>query len=119
MHIAHKFYDCAPRIVRAGRESVITIRPLFDHCRFRDDCAYQVTHSPIGGVDGQTRWVEVPMAPVVPTDGSLSIPFMFESEQEYILLLGQRHYAGEVSVRLILGGRACPPFLSSMEVGND
>ena len=29
-----RVYDITPRVVRADRATRITIRPLFDHCRF-------------------------------------------------------------------------------------
>lgn len=98
MHIAHKFYDCTPQIVRAGRESVITIRPLFDHCRFDDSETYQIALIPTADAGGQTGPVECPRKPVVPSDGLLAIPLAFDGEQEYILLL-ERVVDGQPSVQ--------------------
>ena len=37
------YFDVYPKIVRAGAGAEITIKPLFDHCRFDENATYDVT----------------------------------------------------------------------------
>lgn len=87
MHIAHRFFDCTPQMIRSGRETVITIRPLYGHVRLNDEDTYQVALIPTCGVCGQTAQVDYPRQKVASKNGIVSVPLKFEGEQEYILLL--------------------------------
>lgn len=83
----NRYFDVSPRIVRAGREAEVTIRPLFDHRRFVEGNVYQVVVRPLEGVQGQTGWVEAAPLPFTLADGALRFTYRFEGEQEYALLL--------------------------------
>ena len=85
--IDNRYFDVFPRIVRAGQKTTITVKPQFDHCRFADDAAYQATVVPLQGLTGQTRPQKPPEITVTPQNGMLHIPYHFESEQEYALLI--------------------------------
>ena len=80
-------YDVFPRIARAGRETTITVEPLFDHCRLSDDLDHQVIILPTEGSAGQTRRLDPKPVPFELTDGVLRVRYLFESEQEYALLI--------------------------------
>ncbi|MBN1579695.1 MAG: PHP domain-containing protein [Anaerolineae bacterium] len=83
----HRYFDITPRIVRAGQEATITIRPLFDHCRFSETNDYQVIMLPTEGVAGQTSWPPPQPLPFALSDGTIRVSSVFESEQEYALLV--------------------------------
>ena len=89
MRIAHRYYDCSPRIVRAKKQTEISIKPLFDHRKFQDDIAYQVGLIPMLGVAGTMGHADFQRILVTPKDGVITVSFNFESEQEYTLLLEQ------------------------------
>ena len=87
MQTQDKYYDIYPKIVRAGQESTIKIRPRFDHSKFRNGVDYYVTVLPIdGSPDAVVRDIP-PEVSVIPEQGLLSITYGFETEQEYILLV--------------------------------
>lgn len=44
MKAENRFYEVTPRILQAGREGEITIRPLYDHVRFAAGKPYTVHH---------------------------------------------------------------------------
>jgi hypothetical protein len=80
------YYELTPRIVPAGRDSVVTVRPLYDHCRFDEDAEYVVTHVPaeqLGGRESDTETLR-------PEGGVLRIRRRFPAEQEHVLLV-DRH----------------------------
>ncbi len=80
-------FDVFPRIVRAGREAEITLRPLFDHTCFKPPFPYRLSMFPAGGLPGQP---ESPTAlEIAPDwkDGWLRFRYPFANEQEYILVL--------------------------------
>jgi hypothetical protein len=83
----NRYYDVHPRIVRAGHETTIHIRPLYGHCRFHDDRAYVVTILPTEGSAGQTTWSDHWEASLRPSRGVLQVRYPFEDEQEYALLV--------------------------------
>jgi hypothetical protein len=60
--------DIFPKVLRAGRKTTVTIRPLTDHCCFRRDINYKVVISTMDNstVSGETS-IEI-----LPTDGLLS-----------------------------------------------
>ncbi len=83
----YRYYDVYPRIVRAGQETTITIKPLFDHCRLQDGKNYLLTLLPLEGMAGQMRRRVAPTCPFELVDGALTFACHFEREQEYALLL--------------------------------
>jgi hypothetical protein len=83
----NRYFDIYPKIVRAGCETTITIRPLFDHVRsvLRDsEVALFATK---GGKTQSAGLPPVVFEPAV-VDGALQVRCHFENEQEYTLLLG-------------------------------
>ncbi|MBE0698430.1 MAG: hypothetical protein IH586_16055 [Anaerolineaceae bacterium] len=83
------YYDVRPRIVRAGKEATVTIRPLFDHVRFKPNQAYHAILIPAEGSPGQMRWFEMPRCKFVIEHGEMRVACKFEDEQEYVLVIGQ------------------------------
>ena len=80
-------YDIFPRIVRAGSQTTITLRPLFDHVRFQPDQVYSVALYAAEGARGQVGWTAIPRVVVTPENNQVRIPCSFDQEQEYILIL--------------------------------
>jgi hypothetical protein len=87
--IENLYYDVFPRIVRTHQDALITIRPLFDHCRFDSSQPYQACLLPAEGAP------HAPKMPLTPQDGLLRFPCHFEDEQEYVLCI-ERLVHGEV-----------------------
>ena len=81
------YYDVFPRVVRAGSQQVVTVRPLFDHVRFQSGQAYNLALMPCEGLDGQVGWVEPQRWQLTAQDGELRVPCAFAGEQEYVLAL--------------------------------
>ena len=83
----NRYFDVLPRIVPADAESVIEIVPLFDHVRFDENCAYELTYAPMeypaqqGGLEPGTK------IPLAPENGRIRITAYFEAEQEHTLIL--------------------------------
>ncbi len=97
MHIAHRFFDCSPQMVRSDQETLITVRPLYDHVRLNDSDTYQIALIPTSGVDGQTAFAQYPRQQVTAKNGTISVPLAFGSEQEHVLLL-ERVVDGQASL---------------------
>ncbi len=91
MRLENRYYDVFPRVVRAGGETTITIRPLFDHRRLADAGVYQIAILPLEGSAYQTTWVTPPDISLSPLGGCLQVRFLFEGEQEYTLLVKTGH----------------------------
>ena len=82
-----RHFDIYPKIVPAGRETTITIRPLFDHVRAITTDPTAALY-PTGGSKTQTaQSPPVTLKPIV-VDNALQVRCHFEREQEYTLLLG-------------------------------
>ncbi len=83
----NRYFDVYPKIVPAGRETTLTIRPLFDHVRF-GDAVPEVLICPAGG--GARQAVQPPPDTLQPVlvDGNLQVRYSFGDEQEYTLLVG-------------------------------
>jgi hypothetical protein len=80
----NRYFDVFPQVVRAGQETTLTIRPLFDHCRF-SNAVYNITLIPTEGVVGKMHAFDV-IQRSPSEDGALRIPYRFEGEQEYVIL---------------------------------
>jgi hypothetical protein len=83
------YYAVSPRIVRAGSEVTVTIRPLFDHVRFRENQVYHAILISAEGIAGQMRWFEQPGCDFTLEDGAMHVACRFEAEQEYVLVIRQ------------------------------
>ena len=87
MRNTDRYFDIYPKIVRAGRETTITVHPLFDHVRFGIELP-EVHIYPAEGRPTQTTRVPPASPPATLDGGDLHIRYHFGSEQEYTLLLG-------------------------------
>jgi hypothetical protein len=85
----HLSFDIFPCIVRADSEAIVTIRPLFDHCRFTDGQTYRVRLIPAEGLPGEVRWPENQPMALTPQNGALHVPCRFGPEQEYVLAVNR------------------------------
>jgi hypothetical protein len=83
----NRYFDIYPKIVRAGRETVITIRPLFDHVCFGDTIPEILIYPAEGGTRQAVQPPPNTLQPVL-VDGNLQVSYQFGSEQEYTLLVG-------------------------------
>jgi len=83
----NRYYDISPRIVRAGQEAEIAIRPLFGHCSFTPESRYSLSLLPLESLAGQTGWQEPQALPFSLAEGVLRFRHHFDSEQEYAILL--------------------------------
>jgi hypothetical protein len=82
-----QYFDIFPRIVPAGSETILTVRPLFAHVGFKADETIAAALIPVEGLSGQVSWREGPKQSLKPVDGCLRIACRFEAEQEYLLVL--------------------------------
>jgi len=80
-------FDVFPRVVRAGREAQITIRPLFDHTRFGDNPPYRLMMYPAGARPGQTYASDGEELQPDWSGGLLRFRYPFQNEQEYVLVV--------------------------------
>jgi hypothetical protein len=77
-------FDVFPRIVPVGKETTITIRPLYDQARL-DPAKYRVVMHPSGGL---AREIGSPSSTLLDPewiDGGLRFCYRFEREQEYVV----------------------------------
>jgi hypothetical protein len=74
------YFDMSPVIVPADGDANISIRPLFDHCRFDNQRTYRVLHSPVGSSEHLTEKVHL-------EDGTMRIEERFEGEGEHSLVV--------------------------------
>jgi len=88
MHQENRYFDVYPKIVRAGQEATITIRPLFADDRLsnaRSVVHYRLAIYPIGGRQGQTG-TQAPDQPLLHlVNGVFQVCYYFPDEQEYVL----------------------------------
>jgi len=80
-------FDIYPRIVRAGSQATITIRPLYDHVQFQAGQPVNLTLLPAEGAPGQVNWGQRNTQAVFPQEGRLLVSYLFGGEQEYTLVL--------------------------------
>jgi len=79
-------FDIYPKIVRAGRETTVAIRPLFDHVRAIGDDLEAALYPAEGG-STQTAQSPPAVLKTAVADDVYQVRCHFESEQEYTLLL--------------------------------
>lgn len=80
-------FEAVPKVVRADREATITIKPLFDHCRFDSGTEYEVSYFPTEEFAERSGWPERSKSTLRPADGVLRVRQYFEGEQEHVLLV--------------------------------
>ena len=83
----NRYFDVFPRIVKTGQETTITIRPLFDHVRFAAEPFEVVIYASEGGRTQTAKMPSTSLEPV-PVNGDMQVRYRFDSEQEYVLLIG-------------------------------
>jgi len=83
----NQYYDTFPRIVPADKETEITIRPLFDHCKFDSQTRYQLTYYPTEEFAQKSGWPEKNHPKVRLDNGDLRFTQYFEAEQEHVILI--------------------------------
>ena len=79
------YFDIFPRIVPAGSQALVTVRPLFDHARFHPGEPITAALVPLEGLAREVRWRDIPRQLIQAQDGALQIPCDFPTEQEYLL----------------------------------
>ncbi len=79
---AYRYYDLYPRIVRSGKTSTITLKPLHDHVQFKEGQTYQVSWQPL---DGPTSLAKV--INIEPNFGVLRFSVDFLTEGEYVVMI--------------------------------
>lgn len=87
MSLSDRYYAFSPRIVPANRETAITIRPLFEHCRFAPDRAYCVACYPAEEFAQRSGWAPETRIPVTPKENAIRFTQFFEGEQEHVIVL--------------------------------
>lgn len=78
------YFKVFPKVVRADKEAIINIKPLYDHVRFNENSTYEVVYFP---VDNRSVYSQGEKTIVKPEDGVISVKRLFEGEQEHILYL--------------------------------
>lgn len=81
------YFDVIPRIVAADSEAVIDLVPLFDHCRPKPDCTYELVYAPAEHLALESGWIPDIKTPVKPVDGKFQFRMLFEGEQEHVIYI--------------------------------
>ena len=81
------FFEVSPRIVRADQEAMVEVKPLFDHCRPKADCTYELTYVPVEQKAERSGGGAKAKTPVTPKDGGFQFRMFFEGEQEHVLYI--------------------------------
>ena len=89
MKVETTSFDVYPRIVPAGRETEITISPLYDHARFGSPgkTEVRVLIFTAGGSVAQTTTTSPVVLQPDWTGGGMRVRYSFEIEQEYVLVV--------------------------------
>lgn len=95
-----RFFEVTPRVVPAGRESEIVVRPLYEHCRIEPGEAMEVRCFPCEelGAGPVPRPIDARLE-----EGALRVRGVFEAEQEHVILVetareGRRVVVGDFRV---------------------
>lgn len=83
----NRYFDIHPRIVPANRESTIEIIPRFDHVRFKPDCQYELTYSPVEQIAVKSGWKPKTKEPLILENGRARMTKFFEGEQEHTFVI--------------------------------
>ena len=87
MKAENRFFELAPKVVLADKETIVEIRSLFDHVHFTSDRQYEVTYYPVEEISHQSGWPEQHRKRLKVVDGILRISQYFEGEQEHVLFV--------------------------------
>jgi hypothetical protein len=82
-----RFFDVVPKIVPANAESSVELIPLFDHVRFKENCKYELSYTPVDQRAVKSGWAPNKKVPVTPENGRCTFKMFFEGEQEHILII--------------------------------
>jgi len=87
MYQQNRYYEVTPKIVRADCTTKITIKPLYEHCKFTEP-VYEVSCIALQHEgQGENYHTALQTASVSPENGCISIEFTFASEQEHCIML--------------------------------
>jgi len=81
------YYDVAPRLVPADRETTVIIRPLYAHAQFDSQTTYRVSCHPTETDPATYTWPHPAQYTLQPEQGTLVVRHCFAGEQEYVLLV--------------------------------
>lgn len=84
-HPNDKYFDVYPLVVKSGRKSTVTIRPLFDHVLF--EAIPEVTVLPAEGMLNETVKPKPKPTPSAFENGEVKFVYDFAQEQEYTVLV--------------------------------
>ena len=87
MKAENRFFELLPKVVPADKETVVKIRPLFDHVYFNSDRQYQITYYPVEEIALQSGWPKQNRQNLTVIDDCLRLSQYFEGEQEHVLLV--------------------------------
>ena len=87
MNPANSYYSLSPRIVPANRETTITVKPLFEHCRFTPDTTWRAACYPAEEFARHSGWGPDTRIPAIVEDGVMRFTWFFEAEQEHVLVI--------------------------------
>lgn len=87
MNASEMRFAAFPRVLRAGRDANLVLRPTASGARLPDGAAWRVIMRPMGGLPGQTRHAEPATTVARAVAGALNVRFPFPVEQEYSLHL--------------------------------
>ncbi len=83
----NRYFDVTPKIVPADTETRVEVIPLFDHCRFKSGCSYELTYVPVDLRAERNGWVPDQKIEITPENGRYTFSRYFEGEQEHILYI--------------------------------
>jgi predicted metal-dependent phosphoesterase TrpH len=78
-------YEIFPKVIPSHKEAEITIRPLGDHARFHDDCAYSLTVNPMNESNMNEKNRPYPVYELKPVNGGLVFRHAFGKEGQYVV----------------------------------
>ncbi|MDO4294152.1 MAG: CehA/McbA family metallohydrolase [Eubacteriales bacterium] len=87
MKTSLEYYDIYPKVLRVGKRTAITIRPLGAHVAFHSEAQYQVRLVPMNETLLNVTGKQYETAQAVCSEGALQFEFCPRSEQQYIVLL--------------------------------
>ncbi|MHC4562550.1 MAG: PHP domain-containing protein [Planctomycetota bacterium] len=87
----YRLFDVSPRVVPAGRETTIEIRPLQAICTCEE---YEIAAWPMDGYGSAAASQGTTFEPLSPTDGVIRFTRTFEAEQEHVLSLTWTDWRG-------------------------
>lgn len=84
-----KYFRIYPKVVKTNQKSTITVEPLFEHNRFKDNSEYEINCYPADiPYDKNGKSLKY-FKKIKPIDGVITITQLFEGEQEYIFIINE------------------------------